>query len=191
MGALQQFSEEEKIRIINMTQLGSRFSTTHPDGPQQEWNENAIEYLRENRQHIDLVVATADIGLANYTEVPEGMRKQLNRIGDDIGIPVLAIRDNQRFGFNIPEYLDQYGYKSTKEKMLSVETISETMPWSLVENKSPNVHPVDYTEYFKVDGEYEPIIGNVLIYYDGGHINNTYSSTMGPILKEDVMNIVE
>ncbi|MFC3420066.1 acyltransferase family protein [Salinicoccus hispanicus] len=191
LGALQQFAEEENVRIINMTQIGSRFSTAHPDGPQQQWNENAIEYLRENSSQIDLVVATADIGLADYAEVPEGMREQLNKIGDDVGIPVLAIRDNQRFGFNIPEYLEQYGYEATKEEMLSIEPISETMPWSLVENKSPNVHPVDYTEYFKVDDEYEPVIGNVLVYYDGGHINNTYSTTMGPVLREDIMNIIE
>ncbi|TVT28890.1 acyltransferase [Salinicoccus cyprini] len=189
--ALQQFAQEEKIRIINMTQLGSRFSTRHESGPQAEWNKNAINYLRENKDQIDLVVATADLGLADYPKPPEGMVKQLNKIGDDVGLPVLAIRDNQRFGFNIPEYLDQYGYEATKEKMLSVEPMDETMPWKRVEYKSPNVHPVDYTEYFKVDGVYEPIIGKVLIYYDGGHINETYATTMGPVIREDVMKIIE
>ncbi|WP_271402327.1 acyltransferase family protein [Salinicoccus roseus] len=190
LGALQQFAEEENIRIINMTQLGSRFSASHQEGPQKEWNDNVLEFLKSNKEEIDLVVATTDIGLADFPKPPEGMVEQLNRIGDDIGLPVMAIRDNQRFGFNIPEHLEQYGYESTKKKMLSVEAISETAPWELVDYKSPNVHPVDYTEYFKVEGEYEPIIGNVLIYYDGGHINNTYATTMGPIIKEDVMELL-
>ncbi|OZT76896.1 acyltransferase family protein [Salinicoccus roseus] len=191
LGALQQFADEENIRIINMTQLGSRFSTKHTSGPQKEWNDNAIKYLQDHKEEIDLVVATADVGLADYPEPPEGMVEQLNRIGDDIGIPVMAIRDNQRFGFNIVEHLEQYGYEETRKKMAEIEPIAETAPWDRVEYKSPNVHPVDYTEYFMVDGEYEPIIGNVLIYYDGGHINNTYATTMGPVLKEDVMRIME
>src|SRR5699024_4497830 len=166
LGALQQFAEEENIRILNIIQVGSRFSSQHPEGStQRSWNERTLEYLAENKQEIDLVVASSDIGVAETPEPPEGMADQLNFIGDDIGLPVMAIRGNQRFGFNIVEHLEQYGYESTKEKMMSVEPISDTHPWELINYKSSNIHPVDYTEYFKVDGEYEPVIGNVLIYY--------------------------
>src|SRR5699024_5460945 len=153
--------------------------------------DKAISYLHENKQDIDLVVSTSDIGVAELPEPPEGMAEQLNIIGDEVGLPVMAIRGNQRFGFNIVEHLEQYGYESTKEEMMNVEHISNTHPWDLVEYKSSNIHPVDYTEYFKVNGEYEPVIGNVLIYYDGGHINNTYSRTLGPVLQEDVMHIIK
>ena len=192
LGALQQFAEVENVRILNIIQGGSRFSTDHDNGtPQKSWNDKAIEYLHENKDNIDLVVATSDIGVAELPEPPEGMAEQLNIIGDEVGLPVMAIRGNQRFGFNIVEHLEQYGYESTKEKMMKVEPISETHPWELVDYKSPNIYPVDYTEYFKVNDEYEPVIGNVLIYYDGGHINNTYSKTMGPILQEDAMKIIK
>jgi len=192
LGALQQFAEEENIRILTMIQVSSRFSTEHEAGtPQRIWNDKAISYLHENKQDIDLVVSTSDIGVAELPEPPEGMAEQLNIIGDEVGLPVMAIRGNQRFGFNIVEHLEQYGYESTKEEMMNVEPISNTHPWDLVEYKSSNIHPVDYTEYFKVNGEYEPVIGNVLIYYDGGHINNTYSRTLGPVLQEDVMHIIK
>ncbi|SDL33422.1 hypothetical protein SAMN05216216_1443 [Lacicoccus qingdaonensis] len=105
LGALQQFAEEEQIRILNMIQVSSRFSTEHEEGtPQKEWNDKVIQYLNENEQDIDLVVSTADIGNTDFQEPPEGMVEQLNLIGDEIGLPVMAIRDNQRFGFNIVEH---------------------------------------------------------------------------------------
>src|SRR5699024_12832037 len=113
-----------------MIQVSSRFSTEHKEGtPQKDWNDKVIQYLTENKCEIDIVVATADVGSAELPEPPEGMVEQLNIIGDERGLPVMAIRDNQRFGFNIVEHLEQYGYESTKEKMHSVEAISETHPW--------------------------------------------------------------
>lgn len=191
LGALQSFSEEENIKILNIIQVGSRFSSKNTANSTMTWNNNVMNYLEENQSNIDLVVATSDIGEADYPLPPEGMAEQLNKIADDIKIPVLAIRGTQRFGFNIPEYLDQHGYQATKDKMNSVVPIDEEMPWDLVEYKSPLIYPVDYTDYFKVNGEYEPIIGNILIYFDGSHITNTYSQTMGPILREDVLELIK
>lgn len=191
LGALQSFSEDEEIKILNIIQVGSRFSSTNTSDTTMAWNNNVMTYLKDHREEIDLVVATADIGDAENKLPPEGMAEQLNTIGDDIKLPVMAIRGTQRFGFNIPEYLDQYGYEATKEKMNSVKPISKEMPWDLIEYKSPLVFPVDYTEYFMVDGEYDPIIGNVLAYFDGSHITNTYSQTMGPILREDALKLLK
>lgn len=150
-----------------------------------------MNYLEDSKNEIDLVVATSGIGSVDSPLPPEGMANQLNTIGDEIKLPVMAIRDTQRFGFNIPEYLDQHGYEATKEKLISIEPISETMPWEKIDYKSPLVHPVDYNDYFKVNGEYEPVIGNVLVYFDGSHITNTYSKTMGPVLREDVIELLD
>src|SRR5699024_11336176 len=116
-----------------MIQVSSRFSTEHKEGtPQKDWNDKVIQYLTENKSKIDLVVATADVGSADFPEPPEGMVEQLNIIGDEIGLPVMAIRDNQSFGFNIVEHLEQYGYESTKEKMIKIEPISDLHPWEIV-----------------------------------------------------------
>lgn len=191
LGALQSFSDEENIKILNIIQVGSRFSSLNTANSTMTWNNNVMNYLEEHEDNIDLVIATSDIGEADSPLPPEGMAEQLNRIADDIGIPVLAIRGTQRFGFNIPEHLEQYGYQSTKEKMNSVVPIDETMPWELIKYKSPLLYPVDYTEYFKVDGEYEPVIGNISAYFDGSHITNTYSQTMGPVLREDVLELLK
>lgn len=191
LGALQYFAEEENIKILNIVQVGSRFSSTNTSDTTAAWNNNVMNYLEDSKNEIDLVVATSDIGSVDSPLPPEGMANQLNTIGDEIKLPIMAIRDTQRFGFNIPEYLDQYGYKATKEKMNSIEPISETMPWEKIDYKSPLVHPVDYNDYFKVNGEYEPVIGNVLVYFDGSHITNTYSKTMGPVLREDVIELLD
>src|SRR5699024_6944809 len=88
LGALQQFAEEENIRILNIIQVGSRFSSQHPEGStQRRWNESTLEYLAKNKQEIDLVVASSDIGVAELPEPPEGMAEQLNIIGDEVGLP--------------------------------------------------------------------------------------------------------
>ena len=35
------------------------------------------------------------------------------------------------------------------------------------------------------------IIGNIIVYIDGSHMSSTYSKSMGPIIKEDVMKVLE
>src|SRR5699024_3573581 len=125
-----------------MIQVSSRFSTEHKEGtPQKDWNDKVIQYLTENKSKIDLVVATAAVGSANLPDQSLGMVEQRHISGDEIGMPVMAIRDNQRFGFNIVEPLEQYGYESTREKIMKLEPISHLHPWALVDYKSPNIYP--------------------------------------------------
>src|SRR5699024_6099326 len=80
LGALQSFSEEENIKILNIIQVGSRFSSKNTANSTMTWNNNVMNYLEENQSNIDLVVATSDIGEADYPLPPEGMAEQLNKI---------------------------------------------------------------------------------------------------------------
>ena len=58
--------------------------------------------------------------------------------------------------------------------------------WSQLEEKPKNTKYVDYTKYFKENGKFVPVIGNVIVYMDKGHISNSYSKTFGPRLKTDI-----
>ena len=37
-----------------------------------------------------------------------------------------------------------------------------------------------------MNGEYRPIIGNIVVYRDMDHMTNTYSETFGPILGKEI-----
>ena len=49
----------------------------------------------------------------------------------------------------------------------------------------------DPSEYFKMNGEYRPIIGNIVVYRDMDHMTNTYSETFGPILGKEIKSVVK
>ena len=51
------------------------------------------------------------------------------------------------------------------------------------------MYKMDLTEYFTVDGEFQPVIGNVIVYRDNRHITNTFSKSFGPVFKEEIEEI--
>ena len=70
------------------------------------------------------------------------------------------------------------------------ETQNDESFWQAFENKNDSLYKLDLTDYFKVDGEFQPIIGNVIIYRDDNHISNTYAESFGPIFEEKILEIL-
>ena len=187
--ALQEIAKSENIQIVNYTKSGCRFSdddTVEKDC--QEWNEQLLDTLIAKQP--DIVFTTADVAGRKEVKVPEGYVTQWKAL-EDADINVFAIRDNPRLGFDVAACVEENGLDidactREREDVLPVESA-----WDKLDNPPENVHYVDLSDAFCTPGTCPPVIGNVLVYRDNGHITATYAKTLAPILKEELMRALE
>ncbi|WP_323702801.1 acyltransferase family protein [Mammaliicoccus sp. Dog046] len=183
LGALQSAAKDSNYRILSMTKSGCELKTKDSAKDCEQWNKNVIKEIE--KQDIDLVVTTADSANDINGQIDPLQLKQFDNI-TNTKTPIFAIRDNPRFQFNVPETLDKFGEEETIKKMNAKPRLPETSKWDQLEKKPKDTHYVDYTNYFKKDGKFVPVVGNVIVYMDKGHLTNSFSKTLGPKIKKDI-----
>ncbi|AQL55887.1 acyltransferase family protein [Abyssicoccus albus] len=190
LGAIKSFAKSENIRLINITKSGCRLTSEQDEDPTcNVWKKDAFNKIIEYNP--DLVVTLGTVTKNDNSDyISEGMIDYFKKF-DEKNIDILATRDTPRFKFSIPEMIEKNGIEQTKEAMNKYPSLSDTPPWKQHVNIPHNVHFVDYTQYFMINNKYSPIIGGIIIYHDKAHISNTYSESMGPIFKKDIMKLLE
>lgn len=187
-GAFEEITkQDENINVTNITKSACRFSAEHMTDDCDQWNENVLELLSEMKP--DLVILTADIGNNLYPDVPEGYLTRYAQL-EEMGIEIMAIRDNPWFEVNIPECIEEHGPNSVECEIDREEVLPTPSKWDKLEEKPGNVNYVDYSEHFCDEEVCYPTKGNVIIYFDENHITNTYVKTITPFIREDLMSIL-
>lgn len=187
-GAFEEITKEkEEIKLVNITKSACRFSSDYMTDDCDEWNQNVLDLLSERKP--DLVILTADIGSNNYPEVTDGYLERYKQL-DELGLEVMAIRDNPWFEVNIPECIAAHGPESSTCQIDKENVIPDPSKWDRLEDKPDNVHYVDYSEHFCDDEVCYPTKGNVIIYFDENHITNTYMKTITPFVAQDLYKIL-
>lgn len=190
LGAILEATKDENYRILSMTRSGTRFSTGYSDNDLKGiWNNNVKEYLKQ--ADVDLIVAQATASDTSTNKIQQQMVGQLQSVKDDYGIEVLAIRDGPRYSFNVLESLETGGLEHTIKRMNSEDNQKDESFWRQFENNNESLNKIDLTDYFRVNGKFQPVIGNIIIYRDNRHLTNTYSESFGPIFKEKINEILK
>jgi len=103
------------------------------------------------------------------------------------GTPVVAVRDNPE---TKPDYLtcvDRSGASAGAECAVPEETAFRAFDGQPDAVRGlPGAHLVDLSRYFCQDGSCPPVIGDVLVYRDPGHVTSTYARTLAPMLQRGV-----
>lgn len=186
--ALQTFMDEENIRILNYTKALCRFTLDPTEEDCKQWNEDVIESLLAKKP--DLVFTNADVGKELNPTVPEGylaMWEVLNKAK----IEVFGIRDNPWMNFDVPYCVDINGADSDECVVERDTVLLDESPWSQLKEVPNNVHYVDLNDYICEEDYCKPVQGNVLVYRDDNHLSATYSSSLGPILREEIMPVLK
>lgn len=191
LGAVIEAAKENDYRVINITRSGTRFSTGYEDNTLKgQWVKNLENYLKKS-DDIDLVLSHVTAADTTKDRIQQQMVDELMKVKNEYGINVLAIRDIPRYEFNVSEELEKSGEKETIKMMNKANNQKDESYWKKLLENEKDLATFDPTEYFKINGEYRPIIGNIVIYRDMDHMTNTYSKTFGPILSEKIKNIVK
>ena len=191
LGAVIKAAEENDYRVINITRSGTRFSTGYKKNTlQDDWVKNVENYL-EKADDIDLVLGHVTASDTENEKTQQQMVDQLLKVKNNYGIEVMAIRDIPRYDFNVSEELEKHGEKDTIERMNKGNRQLDEVFWEKISNEEKDLPQFDPSEYFKVNGKYRPIIGNIVVYRDMDHMTNTYSETFGPILGDEIKKVVQ
>lgn len=158
-----------------------------------EWNKQAVAMLREEIKP-DLIIT---LGTSLQSGTPEQTRESQAVAWQELGeTPLLLLRDNPIFTFNPSECLQQ------KADLENPQTYSQCAPRkdeysysSEFDHKHPaslaaNSYYVDINEILEVDGEFLPIIGNVIVWRDTHHVTEAYAFTTRPFFEQALQDFV-
>ena len=188
-GAIHEAAKGEKYRILNITRSGTRFSTGYEDDALKGiWNQNVLEYLKD--ADVDLIISHVTAADATKDKIHQQMVDQMQYVKDEYGIDGLALRDNPRYSFNVLESLETSSIKETTKKMNAEVNQRDEAYWKNFEQTNKSLYKLDLTDYFRVDGEFRPVIGNVVIYRDISHMTNSYAESFGPVFKQKLNEVV-
>ncbi|MGQ0717880.1 MAG: acyltransferase family protein [Pseudonocardiales bacterium] len=184
-GALVPLAQQHGWQLISIVLGACPFSTASevvPDDPDcLAWNGAAAEEIAGLRPDGVVTLASRDVraGLSEVT--PPGFVEQWWRL-HDLGIPVLAVRDNPRFDFSPPDCLQQLGRHAPECGIERAAVYAPQPPWAR-HNVPPNVSFLDLSDQL-CDAVHCPAeIGNVLVYMDDNHLTASYAATMAPAVE--------
>ncbi len=150
------------------------------------WNEWALESLEQGGYD---TVVLSNFTHAKLKDVPEtdqytmqvaGYTSTIDRLLKQ-GMKVLTIRDAPAGISNIPDCLAKNGNDATKcdgerAKVLKEDPLHE----AATAHKSPYVEALDLSDRFCDETKCYATIGKLIVYFDHGHITNTYAKTLTP-----------
>lgn len=188
--ALQEISEEYRIRIESYTKSNCRFTTDDLDELSDgclPWGETLLEMLQEDPPDLVFTTSTAMEG----DEIPEGFLDKWGAL-EEADIDVLAVRDVPWMEFDVAACVSEEGEDAMADCTTSAEDVLyQGNPWEELDDQPANVTYADFNPYVCPDGECLPIIGNVLVYRDSNHLTREYVLTMTPLIEEKVMAVLE
>ncbi|WP_239740969.1 acyltransferase family protein [Mammaliicoccus sp. M-M45] len=191
LGAVIEAAKENDYRVINITRSGTRFSTGYEnDSLKGQWVKNVENYLKKS-DDIDLVLSHVTAADTNNDKIQQQMVDELLKVKNEYNINIMAIRDIPRYEFSVSEKLEKSGEKETIKLMNNGNNQQDESYWKKLSESNKDLPKFDPTEYFKVKGQYRPIIGNIVVYRDMDHMTNTYSESFGPILSEKIKDVVK
>lgn len=158
-----------------------------------EWNKQAVAMLR-NEIEPDLIVT---LGTSLQHGMPEQIRESQATAWQELeGIPLLLLRDNPIFTFNPSECLQQRADLRKPQTYSRCAPRKDEYQYSAeFDHKHPaslasNGYYLDTTEILEVDGEFLPIIGNVIVWRDTHHATEAFASTTRPFFERALQDFV-
>ncbi|WP_017612985.1 acyltransferase family protein [Nocardiopsis salina] len=201
--ALEEIAEDRGWRVLNIVKGACLFT----DAPQTykgdpytacaEWNDGVMAELAELRPDAVFTTGTTTSHdtSAGYGEeqVVDGYPERWRELGE-LGIEVVAVRDTPRPGFDVPECLagsesgTGTGPGTGPDECTSepADSMADTSPLEGVDLPE-HVSTLDLTDQFCEPGVCRPIVGNVLVHWDDGHVTAAYMRTLVPVLEERLL----
>ncbi|MHA6780555.1 acyltransferase family protein [Pseudonocardia saturnea] len=188
-GALIPIAERSGWQLISMVYGACPFSTASEVVPDEQtcldWNDAAAAEIADLRPDAVVTLASRDVRSGLTEKTPSGFVDRWWQLAD-LGIPVLAVRDNPRFDFSPPDCIQQLG-RGNPECGVSREAVyAPDPPYALLADVPPNVSFLDIADAVCDDALCPAERGNVLVYMDDNHLTATYGASMAPVLEEQV-----
>ncbi|OXM53051.1 acyltransferase family protein [Amycolatopsis alba] len=189
LGALLPIAEQRNWEVTSILRGGCPFSTDSDAVPGDQacidWNSAVVDEIVTTRPDAVMTIGTRDVRTGVEERVPGGYVAQWRKV-DEAGIPVLAVRDNPRFGQSPSACVESRGAEAPECATPRYDLYAEEPPYETLSDLPPNVRFIDFSDYFCTAEVCPPVIGNVLVYLDDNHVSGTYMSTMSAIAEKAI-----
>ncbi|RSM53192.1 acyltransferase [Amycolatopsis sp. WAC 01376] len=189
LGALLPVAEKKNWEVTSILRGGCPFSTDSDTVPGDQscidWNTAVVDEIVTARPDAVLTIGTRDVKPGVEERVPGGYIAQWRKV-DEAGIPVLAVRDNPRFGQSPSACAESRGAEAPECATPRYDLYAAEPPYEKLPDLPPNVRFLDFSDYFCTAEVCPPVIGNVLVYLDDNHVSGTYMSTMSAIAEKAI-----
>lgn len=191
--ALQAVADEFGWHIVSMTKSSCRLGIYGSDTPEHAscrvWNSGVLRSLQALRPDLVLTRATEGSGRRDYMLAASSIPQW--RALREMGIPVIALRDNPWYSFDVPQCVATYGPAarrcgSDRAQRGLVEPIVIPAGYTL----PTGVHLLDLTDLYCEPTYCPAVVGNVLVLRDSHHFTATYAATMGPYLAGEIVKLM-
>lgn len=148
------------------------------------WNREAADEIADRHPDALFTLASRNVGTGPEgptEQTPAGFVAQWWR-AHDAGVPVVALRDNPRPGFNVPDCVSREGRHSERCDLPRDGFYHSLPPWAGVPDIPPNVSFVDVADHVCDPQRCPSEVGNVLVYLDDNHLTATYAASLAPVL---------
>lgn len=184
VASLMPVAEQRNWEIVGMFRGACPFSSVSEVDPADDgctaWNAAVADELAGMQPDAVLTLATRDVRPGLTETTPPGFVEAWWWM-HDAGVPVVAVRDNPRPPFFVPECLSQGGRHAEACGMPREDVYHPLPPYAALPDVPPNVTFLD-TAPAICDPELCPAeVGNVLVYMDDNHLTATYAETMAPL----------
>lgn len=175
-------ANELGVRLVTMTKGACPFGDMtmadfNVDASCVPWLEAVMERLFEEPP--DLVVTVVTRPMDGVEQIPAWKIPYLERLSA-AGIPVLGIRDNPRFGFDVPACIDTRGVEACSVARSTVLTPLA----DLNVPELPHFTFLDTADDFCTDELCPPVRDGVLASWDGSHLTRTWTMVNGGTLHD-------
>ncbi|UVF18606.1 acyltransferase [Microvirga terrae] len=189
--ALEDIASKNSWTIVAITKSACPFMAGRGASHCRKWNESALVNLIRLHPDAVFMTSTRKIG-ANAQdwkeEVPLGYQKHWERLAQ-VGITIIAVRDNARFSRSNIECVDANAAAILKCARPRSEIFDRVDPVARLADKPANVSFIDLTDRFCDETHCFPVIGNVLVLRDSHHITMEYARTLAVPLEEKIRQV--
>ena len=188
MAALGPIARSHGWEVVTLLKGNCRFGGESPDRDAgcNAFNRASAAYVQEHRPDAVFTVASLTHVEAPFeTEVP-GYLEGIKPI-TDAGIDVVGVRDNPRFGLNMPECVQMHGPAAPQCNVPLQESLAGSSPLDAYRGKVPRLHLVDLSDFICAGGTCPAVVGNVYVYKDDNHLTKTYVQSMIPMFEQRLL----
>ncbi|MHA6619996.1 acyltransferase family protein [Pseudonocardia sp. DLS-67] len=192
IAALVPIARDHDWQLIGALRGACPFSTASEIDPNDAecaaWNAAVADKIAELRPDAVVTIASRDVRTGLTEQTPAGFVEQWRRLAD-LDIPVLAIRDNPRFDYDVPDCVRQNGREDDPCGVDRDTVYADDPPYAQLD-VPPNVTFLDLADYVCDDTRCPAVIGNVLVYLDDNHLTASYATTLAPVIEDQVVSAV-
>ncbi|MFJ5954800.1 acyltransferase family protein [Paenarthrobacter sp. NPDC092416] len=185
LAAVGPLAEEEHWKVTALLLGGCHFMPENPDASDEcdDFNAAALKYVSANPPDAVFMVGTMASPSSPDEQLVYGFEQTVSNF-NDLGIQVVAIRDNPRYSYNVTECALAKGVDSGDCKSDQADVIPAESPFAAVSGVFGNASFLDMTDLLCDGTQCPSVVGNVFVYLDDNHLSKTYVTSMGEMFDE-------